>query len=226
MADLLTVRKKLEKYILSNGHTFREVSLKIGRKDSYVQQYIKYGFPKRLNEVDRKRICQLLNIDEKELLDDDLLRSGVQDSPLVKLSELEGTPEDYICIDIIEPRIGESIFNSRIIGRMAFNYKEFYGWCNGNPYNLKIMRLNSDSMEPSVPSGSLIIYDTSIMEYTGDGLYLVQYDDRISLKRLQKTSSDSFLLKSENPRYQDIRCPIEEITILGRAINLILSRPL
>ena len=47
MADLNGIRKKLEKKILAGGHTFREVSLKIGRKDSYIQQYIKYGFPKR-----------------------------------------------------------------------------------------------------------------------------------------------------------------------------------
>jgi len=226
MADLLSVRKKLEKHIISSGHTFREISLKIGRKDSYIQQYIKYGFPKRLNEVDRKRICQVLNIEEKELLDDELLRNGVPETPLIKLSELEGNARDYICIDIIEPRVGEAISNSRVIGRMAFNYKEFYGWCNGNPYNLKIIRLNSDNMEPSVPSGSLILYDSSLMEYTGDGLYLVQFDNRISLKRLQKTSADSYLLKSENPRYQDIRCPTDEVIILGRAINSLISRPL
>lgn len=226
MTDLLTIRKKLEKYIISSGHTFREISLKIGRKDSYVQQYIKYGFPKRLNEVDRKRICQILNIEEKELLDDELLRNGVPETPLINLSELSGMPQDYICIDIIEPHIGETISNSHIIGRMAINYKEFYGWCNGNPYNLKIMRLNSDNMEPSVPSGSLIIYDSSVIEYVSDGLYIVQYDNQITLKRLQKTSPENFLLKSENPRYQDIRCPIEEITILGRAINSLITRPL
>lgn len=226
MADLLTIRKKLEKYIISSGHTFREVSLKIGRKDSYVQQYIKYGFPKRLNEVDRKRICQVLNIEEKELLDDELLRNGVPETPLIKLPELEGDDKDYICIDIIDPRLGEKLSNSRIIGRMAINYKEFYGWCNGNPYNLKIVRLNSDNMEPSVPSGSLIIFDSSVMEYISDGLYLIQYDEQISLKRLQKTSPDNYLLKSENPRYQDIRCPSDEVIILGRAINSLITRPL
>ena len=74
MADLQTIRKRLEKYILDSNHTFREVSLKIGRKDSYIQQYVKYGFPKRLNEVDRKKVCQLLNISEKELIDDERRR--------------------------------------------------------------------------------------------------------------------------------------------------------
>ena len=226
MADLTTIRKILEKHILESGHTFREISLKIGRKDSYIQQYVKYGFPKRLNEVDRKRICQVLDIDERQLMDDELLRHGIPETPVMNLANLDGTQADYISIDIIEPRPNQHISYSRVVGRIAINYKEFYGWCNGNPYNLKIMRLNSDNMEPSVPSGSLIIYDSSIFEYAGDGLYIIQYDEQITLKRLQKTSSDNFILKSENPRYQDIRCANDEIKILGRALNSLITRPL
>ena len=98
MADLTTIRKILEKHILESGHTFREISLKIGRKDSYIQQYVKYGFPKRLNEVDRKRICQVLDIDERQLMDDELLRHGIPETPVMNLANLDGTQADYISI--------------------------------------------------------------------------------------------------------------------------------
>ena len=100
MADLQTIRKRLEKYILDSNHTFREVSLKIGRKDSYIQQYVKYGFPKRLNEVDRKKVCQLLNISEKELIDDELLQSGAARPPLFENDDLTGSAADFVAIDI------------------------------------------------------------------------------------------------------------------------------
>ncbi len=225
MADLVTIRKRLEKQILSTGHTFREVSLNIGRKDSYIQQYVKYGFPKRLSEIDRKRVCQYLDIEEKELMDDELIRNGTNETSLLNLHELEDKAQDFICIDICDPRPNVAL-NEHIIGRMAINYKEFYGWCNGNPYNLKIIRYNSDSMEPTILSGSLIIFDSSVLEYAGDGLYIIRYDGQITLKRLQRTGSDNYLLKSENPRYQDIRAPHDEIEILGRAINCLSSRPL
>ena len=225
MADLITIRKRLEKQILSTGHTFREVSLNIGRKDSYIQQYVKYGFPKRLSEIDRKHVCQYLNMEETELMDDELMRNGVSQNQLLKLKELKNDAKDYICIDIYDPRPGDSV-TDHLIGRMAINFKEFYGWCNGNPYNLKMMRFNSDSMEPRIPSGSLIMFDSSIMEYTGDGLYVVRFDDRITLKRLQKTGNESYMLKTENPRYQDVRCAQEEIEIIGRAINCLSSSPL
>ena len=225
MADLNGIRKKLEKKILAGGHTFREVSLKIGRKDSYIQQYIKYGFPKRLNEVDRKKVCQLLELDEAELIDDELLKSGIKDVNLIKLTEKNVNPTDFLRIDIYDMKSSERP-EENVIGQLAINYKEFFGWCNGNPENLKIMRLSGDNMEPTILSGSLIMYDTSVLEYSGDGIYIIRYDDRITLKRVQRTSNEQYILKSENPRYQDVRCSLEELNILGRVINVLTSRSL
>lgn len=225
MADLSTIRKRLEKSILAHGHTFREISLKIGRKDSYIQQYIKYGFPKRLNELDRKKICQLLDIDEKELIDDELLKTGFHDTPILPMNDIKGNLSDFVTIDIFEPKANQPL-EQCLIGRMAVNYKEFYGWFNGNPYNIKMIRYNSDSMEPTIASGSLIMYDSSQMAYSGDGLYIIIYDNQITLKRLQKTYGDNYILKSENPRYQDIRCEKDEIEIIGKTINCLNTRPL
>lgn len=225
MSDLIAIRKKLERKILSGGHTFREVSLKIGRKDSYIQQYIKYGFPKRLNEVDRKKVCQLLDIEESELIDDELLKSGIKEINLINLSEQNINPTDFLKIDIYDMKSSNKPIDT-VIGQLAINYKEFFGWCNGNPENLKIMRLSGDNMEPTILSGSLIMYDTSVLEYSGDGIYIIRYDDRITLKRVQRTNNEQYILKSENPRYQDIRCSLDELIILGRAINVLTSRTL
>ena len=72
MPSLEDIRTYLKEEIERNGFSFRDISLKIGRKDSYIQQYIKYGFPKRLSEIDRKKIALMLNIDEKELIDEEL----------------------------------------------------------------------------------------------------------------------------------------------------------
>ena len=133
MADLETIRKKLEKYIIENNHTFREISLKIGRKDSYIQQYIKYGFPKRLNEMDRKRICQLLNIPEKELLDDELLRNALTPSPYED-EDIRSSNNEFISLDIYAPRPHADIYQN-IIGRMSLNFIEFGHWLSGNPFD-------------------------------------------------------------------------------------------
>ena len=104
MPDLITIRKRLEKQILSTGHTFREVSLNIGRKDSYIQQYVKYGFPKRLSEIDRKRVCQYLDMEEKELMDDELMQNSSTESSVLNLQEITEKQNDFICIDISHDR--------------------------------------------------------------------------------------------------------------------------
>ena len=144
---------------------------------------------------------------------------------MIKLTEKNVNPTDFLRIDIYDMKSSERP-EENIIGQLAINYKEFFGWCNGNPENLKIMRLSGDNMEPTILSGSLIMYDTSVLEYSGDGIYIIRYDDRITLKRVQRTSNEQYILKSENPRYQDVRCSLEELNILGRVINVLTSRSL
>lgn len=225
MADLETIRKRLEKYILEKDHTFREVSLKIGRKDSYIQQYIKYGFPKRLNEMDRKKICQLLNIKEELLLDDELINSRLPQTMGYEDEEIQGNKTEFIRININQPDSSGNL-DKNVIGRMTLNYIEFSNWISGNPFNLRIIRLDGDYMEPTLMNGSLIIYDMDKSEYNGDGIYVIRLGTTIQIKRLQKTSAEMYALKSDNPRYQDINCASKDLEIIGRAIYQLSGRPL
>lgn len=222
MADLLTVRKRLEQYIISRGHTFREISLKIGRKDSYIQQYIKYGFPRRLNELDRKKICLLLKINEKDLIDDELIQNSAENFAFAEFPQMLSSPKDIATIDIISP-LQKSSESTPVIGRLALNYKEFFGLFNAN---LKMLRHTGDNMEPSVPSGCLIAYDTGITRYAGDALYIINYQGTTVLKRLQKTPSGTYILKNDNPRYQDTTVTKDDFKIIGRATDCLILSPL
>ncbi len=224
MADLETVRKRLEKKILSDGHTFREVSLKIGRKDSYIQQYVKYGFPKRLSEVDRKKVCQFLNMDENDLVDDELLASGMAKPELIPEKTEKSIPNaEFAAIDIYAPRPETELYKT-LCGRMALKVKDFPDWCGTYAHNLQIIRVTADTMEPTLSSGSLLMYSTDVKEYQGDGIYIVRYGDYIQIKRVQKIAADKYLLKADNRRYEDIACPAEELEIVGKAVSCITSR--
>lgn len=225
MADLETIRKRLEKHILSTNHTFREISLKIGRKDSYIQQYVKYGFPKRLNEVDRKKICQILNLDEKELVDDELIKSGIRPIPVLENENFRISTEDFVNIDILTPKTAKPLAEN-IIGRMTLNFREFNALLGANPYNLRLFRMGSDAMEPAFPAGTLILYDSSVTSYAGDGIYIINLNGTADIKRLQKTSPDTYTLKTDNPHYQDLYCKETEIEIIGRATNCLFTHPL
>ena len=50
------------------GHDMQSLSLLIGRKESYVQQYVRYGKPKKLDGDDRRLIAEALGVSEMDLM--------------------------------------------------------------------------------------------------------------------------------------------------------------
>ncbi len=225
MANLELVRHKLDKYIAKQGYTYREISLKIGRKDSYIQQYIKYGFPKRLSEIDRKKICQILNVEEKELIDDELLSKTIPTSSILTTNDIITPPQDFTNIDIYTPKHGYDLYQC-LIGRIGINYKEFNVLRNANPFYVKIIRHDGDSMSPTIENSALVIYDTSINSFSVDGIYVIKYHDTIEVKRIQKISSTSYLIISDNKKYKKIIANSDEIEFLGIATGYLNYHPL
>lgn len=63
------IKKKIARLILERGLNYAQVSLKIGKNIAYIQQFIKNGSPRRLGEVERRKLAQILNVDEQELTD-------------------------------------------------------------------------------------------------------------------------------------------------------------
>lgn len=225
MADLKAIRTRIEQQINAKGFTLREISLKIGHKDSYIQQYIKYGFPKRLSEVDRKRLCHILEMEEKDLIDDELRQSAIHQQFIANLPENTPNLEDYIMVDIYAPRPNTDLSDS-VIGRMALNFREFPHWGCTNPSNLKIIRIDNDYMTPTFPSGSLILYDSTISEFTGDGIYITTDDKLAQIKRIQKINSNNYILMNDNPMYQNITTSNLSTSLLGKAVCCITPHPI
>ena len=69
MENIEEVRKKIARLIVEKGLNYAQVSLAIGKNIAYIQQFIKNGSPRRLGEVERHKLAQLLQVDEQELTD-------------------------------------------------------------------------------------------------------------------------------------------------------------
>lgn len=69
MENIDEVRKKIGRLIVEKGLNYAQVSLAIGKNIAYIQQFIKNGSPRRLGEVERHKLAQLLRVDEQELTD-------------------------------------------------------------------------------------------------------------------------------------------------------------
>lgn len=63
------VRKKIARLIRDKGYNLARASLAIGKNIAYLQQFVKNGSPRRLGEVERKRLATLLQVNEQELTD-------------------------------------------------------------------------------------------------------------------------------------------------------------
>src|SRR5687767_12126327 len=57
-------RSELERLIRERGEDYASLSRLLGRNAAYVQQYIKRGTPKRLDERDRRLLARYFGVDE------------------------------------------------------------------------------------------------------------------------------------------------------------------
>lgn len=76
MENTEEIRKKIARLINERGLNYAQVSLAIGKNIAYIQQFIKNGSPRRLGEVERHKLAQILHVDEQELTDLPLKSAG------------------------------------------------------------------------------------------------------------------------------------------------------
>ena len=182
--------KLAEKFIIEKGFTYRDLSLKIGRKDSYIQQYIKYGFPKRLSEIDRKKIAFLLDIDEEKLVDDEILMTSAKSSKIKNKIFGEMGFEKFVNVNIYAINGKDRL--DKVVGCFCFSIDDFKDYDFNNVINAKIIRQVGDSMEPTIKELNMVLFDDSKNSFSGDGVYVVKYNGVIQIKRVQKIIKDKY----------------------------------
>jgi SOS-response transcriptional repressor LexA len=196
-ADKIRVRISLQ--IRELGLDCASLSRQIGRNPSYIQQYLKYGTPKKLGEDDRHRLAEVLHIPEfylRPALSD--LSSGSfisqSNSYVHRIPNLNGV-EKEISLDaqFIPAHSGAKLY---------------------------AMSVCDQAMMPTLACGDTIIIDSTPAIKVHDGIYAVRVDSRIYLKRITvhpltlrlKISMDNNAFAT----WDD--CESADIDFVGRAI--------
>ncbi|MDF7676145.1 S24 family peptidase [Neisseriaceae bacterium ESL0693] len=91
--------------------------------------------------------------------------------------------------------------------------------------HLKLTTIHGDSMEPTLPQGSIAFVDSHIHELIEDGIYAFILKGEAYIKRLQRLP-DTISVKSDNPYYESfIITPDQvlekEIYIVGKLISVL-----
>ncbi len=208
-------RAALDRLLTEKGVDYAQLSARIGRNPAYIQQYIKRGSPRRLAEEDRARIAAYLGVPEALL----------------------GGPAPRVAATIARPRGGDmvlvpklaigasagsgaSIDGEPVEGQVAFDPK----WLRdlgADPRALSIIRVEGDSMAPTLNDGDDIMVDGGdAAARLRDGIYVLRMDDVLMVKRVARAPGQGRVsVISDNRQYRSWDdLPMSAVQLVGRVV--------
>jgi phage repressor protein C with HTH and peptisase S24 domain len=89
------------------------------------------------------------------------------------------------------------------------------------PDRLSAIRIDGDSMEGLLYDGDTVLIDHGRNMLEGEAVYVIQLDNHLYAKRLQRQFDGSIQIISENKAYRDLAVPKEQLSdlhIIGRVV--------
>ena len=204
-------RVRLLELVNEHGASLSGLSELIGRNSTYLQQFIRKGSPRKLEETDRRTLARFFGVAESELGAPEEFSSG---SP-----EKRGRSE---WVDVPRLALGASAGPGALAGEEAAIGAFRFGarWMREqglDPAMLSAIVVAGDSMEPTLRDGDEILVDRSPRAWR-DGIHVVRAGDTLLVKRLDTGRPGTLALVSDNPAYRVIELAPEEVQVIGRVV--------
>nr|WP_028056127.1 peptidase S24 [Sphingobium bisphenolivorans] len=208
-------RVTLERLIAERGESYTDLSRLLKRNPAYIQQFIKRGTPRKLDEEDRRILARYLGVAEEVL--------GGSAAPAPSLRKGRSLPAV-----VTVPRLalgasagsGSLDEDERTAGVMAFdtNWLRHLGV---RPQRVSIIRVDGESMAPTLNDGDEIMVDhDDDAARLRDGVYVLRLDGVLMVKRIALGPRRGlFSVLSDNPHYPDwIEIDPALVVIVGRVV--------
>ena len=204
-------RAHLLQFATERGVSLAALSALIGRNTAYLQQFVRKGSPRKLEEGDRRKLAQFLGVPESELRE-----------PEENPSDVIGKPLRADWVDVprlgLDASAGRGAFagEERAIGAFRFSG----GWLRAQglePAMLSAIAVAGDSMEPTLRDGDEILVDRAPRALR-DGVHVVRAGESLLVKRLDLGRPGRIALISDNPAYPPIELAPGEVEIVGRVV--------
>lgn len=202
-------REVLDRLIAERGEDYTSLSRMIGRNDAYIQQFIKRGTPRRLNEVDRGVLASYLRVDEA-------LLGGPGRAPVRRADGLFPVPRLDIGAAAGAGGLGE---DDRTEALLAFD-ERWLRRLSASPAGLSLIRVEGDSMAPTLAHGDDIMVDGGDgAERLRDGIYVLRRDGLLLVKRIAMGARGSIAIVSDNALYpSETGVDAGSVEIVGRVL--------
>lgn len=204
-------RGRLLDLAAGRGVSLAQLSALIGRNASYLQQFVRKGSPRKLEEGDRRTLAQFFGVDESAL-------GAAEDNSRIGTGKMPRA--DWV--DVPRLALGASAgpgafaAEEQPIGAFRFAAR----WLRGqglDPSQLSAIAVSGDSMEPTLRDGDEILVDRSRRSLS-DGIHVVRSGDALMVKRLDTGRPGAVALISDNPAYRAIELPAGEVEVIGRVV--------
>ena len=210
-------RTALDRIIRERGEDYTALSRLIGKNPAYIQQFIKRGTPRTLGERDRATLAAYLQIDEQLL-----------GAPASRSASVAGNTPMAAMVTVPRLDIGASAGAGGFAeGEGASAHFAFdRGWIRqlgANPTQLALIRVQGDSMVPTLGDGDDIMVDAGdAIDRLRDGIYVLRRDGMLLVKRLARQISGGaarVAIISDNDAYpSDHNVAIDDLDVVGRVV--------
>lgn len=203
-------RLVLERLCAERGDDFAGLSRMLGRNPAYIQQFVRRGVPRRLGEDERRKLARYFGISESML-------GGPAEANVGPIGLLSVKRHPVMASAgpgaIVTEELGKPYF--------AFDERWLKQLTASGPSNLSIVRVEGDSMTPTLNAGDDILVDLADAgDRLRDGIYVLRIDDALVVKRIALNPvGKRVTVQSDNPAYPDWPdCTLADINPIGRVI--------
>jgi phage repressor protein C with HTH and peptisase S24 domain len=210
--DRIDPREALDRLLKERGEDYAGLSRLIGKNPAYIQQFIKRGTPRKLDEDDRRTIARYLGVSEELLGGPDSRQSDDGADGMVRVPRLDVTAS---------AGHGAIAEGEAVVSHIAFDPNWLRQLCKGGTNNLSFIRVQGDSMSPTLADGDDILVDGADgAERLRDGIYVLRREDTLMVKRVAVNPfAARATVSSDNPAYPEWRdCELSTLAIIGRVI--------
>lgn len=201
-------RTALERLIRERREGYAGLSRLLGRNPAYIQQFIKRGSPRKLDADDLRTLARYFDVSEADLGG----RAPPLEGQLVRVPQLD-----------VGASAGHGAIADRdaLVSHVAFDRDWLRQLTDGRPADLSFIRVQGDSMNPTLSDGDDILVDASDgIGRLRDGIYVMRSEDTLMVKRLAVSpAARTVTIKSDNPAYPEWRdCDLAILQVIGRVV--------
>jgi len=221
MAQIDAGRRRLLELAEQSRASLASLSAMIGRNPSYLQQFVRKGSPRKLEEQDRRRLAEFFGVDESEL---GAPTSDMEEKSYAAQSDAttpRGRPASG-WVDVPRLDIGASAGPGALPqAEQAFDAFRFSTrWLREQGLaaaQLSAITVEGDSMEPLLRNGDEILVDRTPHAFR-DGIHVVRLGDSLMVKRVASAGQGRLSLLSQNLAYPPVEVAADEVEIIGRVV--------